>query len=198
MNYTDKELIRASQISYMDISRSVIDEVENSISILKEDFSASAIESNYTLAEMYKYSKSFRNSLYESICSKSGLDYEVAKNLSQEEILSRITDVKSKQVVAEKYDIIDDIVNGEIGKRKVVSYVDNNAIGEKGMAGKLFDGEWDHQKFSKSGDGTAVGLPLLGVSAPICAIAVLVFSLGAGIYGGKGADWLVRDLRPGI
>lgn len=41
---------------------------------------------------------------------------------------------------------------------------------------------------------TAVGLPLLGVSAPICAVAVVVFSLAAGIWSGKGADWLMREL----
>ncbi len=93
------------------------------------------VKVNYTLYELYKYSETFKKSIYKGICSKSGLDYEVAKNLSREEILSRITDIKSRQIVSEKFDIIDDIVNGEIGSWKVVSYVDNNTIGTKGTAG---------------------------------------------------------------
>ncbi len=144
MDYTDKELIRASQIAYFTINNEAIEDVDTYIK-----------HSSYTLYELYKYSETFKKSVYKGICNKSGLDYEVAKNLSREEILSRISDIKSRQIVSEKFDIIDDIVNGEIGSWKVVSYVDNNTIGSEGIAGKLVDGKWDHQKFNKSGDGTA-------------------------------------------
>ncbi len=153
MSYTDKEMIRSAQIAYLNISQSVIEEAEKNFRKSNQNVLDSNAKLNYTLSELFEYSDSFKRSIYEAICKESGLDYEVAKNLSREEILSRITDIKSRQIVSEKFDIIDDIVNGEIGSWKVVSYVDNNTIASKGTAGKLVNGEWDHQKFSNSGDG---------------------------------------------
>ena len=59
--------------------------------------------------------------------------------------------------IEEVYNIINELEKGEaggIGSWKQVSYVFNDDIGEKGVAGKLVDGQWIiDDKFSPSGDG---------------------------------------------
>ncbi len=142
MNYTDKELIRAARLAYYQINREVMQEV------LKNNQSSS-----FTLSELYQYSETFKRSAYEAICNLTDHDYSELKDLNSEQILSYAKDAKGRQQITERLDIINDIVNGEIGSWKVVSYVDNNTIGSEGYAGKLVDGKWTHQKFSNSGDG---------------------------------------------
>lgn len=178
MNYTDKKLIRASQIAYFKLNDQVMSDIDRWIEILN-----GIQKPNYTLSELYEHSQTFRYSIYDSItkCIDIG-GYVVNEYSKREDVLSFITDEKTKQRVLEKFDIIDDIVNGEIGKWKVVSYVDNNTIGKEGMAGKLVDGKWDHQKFSKSGDG----------------LAAVVFETGDGqaitaFRGSEGPDDILKN-----
>lgn len=142
MNYTDKELIRAAQIAYLEINKDVIDDVSESSS-----------SHDYTLLELYNHSQLFRNGIYNEI-SKAA-DYTVTESDNRTDVLNRIESDAKRRSVAEKYDIIDDIKTGEIGKWKVVSYVDNNIIGQAGSAGRIVDGKWTHEEFSNSGDGLA-------------------------------------------
>lgn len=143
MSYTDKELIRASQIAYFTINSAVFEEVDSNIK-----------NSSYTLFDLYNYSDTFKKSVYEGICNLIKRDdYKSLDGLPREEILSYAKDERERQIISEKLDIIDDIKNGKIGSWQVVSYVDNNTIGTAGTAGRLVDGKWVHDNFSSSGDG---------------------------------------------
>ncbi len=111
MNYTNKKLIRASQIAYFTINDQVIREMERWI-----ESENGKLKANYTLSELFDHSKTFRISIYDSITRCVGNDeYVVTENSNRENVLSIIKDEKTKQQVSEKFDIIDDIVNGEIG-----------------------------------------------------------------------------------
>jgi len=153
MNYTDKELIRASQVAYFIINNEVLNQTRNAIENNNE--LNSIAQADYTLSKLYEHSAIFRRSAYKDISSITGLSIDEAMSRSRESILSSITDEKQKQQVLEKYAIIDDIKTGEIGKWKVVSYVDNNMIGQAGSVGRIVDGKWTHEEFSNSGDGLA-------------------------------------------
>lgn len=151
MNYTDKELIRAAQAAYLNIGKNVFDEVYENIS----GSNLNNTQIHFTLLDLYNNSDTFKKSVYEGICNITELDYEKAKNYSRAELLECVDDDKKIQQISEQLDIIDDIKTGEIGKWKVVSYVDNNQLGQQGMAGRLVDGKWYHTPFSLSGDGLA-------------------------------------------
>ena len=112
MNYTDKELIRAAQIAYLEINKDVIDDVSESSS-----------SHDYTLFELYNHSQLFRNGIYNEI-SKAA-DFTVTESDNRTDVLNRIESDAKRRSVAEKYDIIDDIKTGEIGSWKVVSYAFN-------------------------------------------------------------------------
>ena len=56
MNYTDKELIRASQIAYLNIGKDSLEDVYNAIG-------KTGSKPNYTLLELFEYSKTFRECL---------------------------------------------------------------------------------------------------------------------------------------
>ena len=139
MNYTDKELIRASQVAYFVINDQVMADIITWIDNEKEN--GNTIEPNYTLFELFNHSETFRKSAYNDICNFTELEYNKVKDLTRNQILSYAEDEKGRQMISERLDIIKDIKNGEIGSWKVVSYVDNNTIGTAGMAGKLVDGK---------------------------------------------------------
>ena len=153
MNYTDKELIRASQVAYLSINLDAMNDMEEWVK--REKNINPLFKTDFTLSKLYEHSAIFRRSAYNDISSITGLSIDEAMSRSRESILSSITDEKQKQQVLEKYAIIDDIKTGEIGKWKVVSYVDNNMIGQAGSVGRIVDGKWTHEEFSNSGDGLA-------------------------------------------
>lgn len=141
MKYTDKKLIRASQIAYF---------------IINDDVIREARFTSYTLSELLEHSDTFKRSVYEDIINLSKTDnYTATTDSTKDEVLKHVSDPKTEQLIAEKFAIIEDIKIGEIGSWKVVSYVDNNQIGKKGTAGKLVDGTWVQYDFSSSGDGLA-------------------------------------------
>lgn len=141
MKYTDKELIRASQIAYFTINNDVIREAQTT---------------SYTLLELLEYSDTFKRSVYEDIIKLSKTDnYTATTDSTKDEVLKHVSDSKTEKLIEEKFAIIDAIKTGKIGSWKVVSYVDNNTIFKKGTAGKLVNGTWYHHDFSSSGDGLA-------------------------------------------
>ncbi len=157
MIHSDKALIRASQIAYYTINKSVIDEVSN--------MSQNNVNFAYTLNELYESSTIFQESIQEKLGIASGLG-EAAKYCSKETVISMIEDkakydeVDEKKVlqtitkVNEIFDIIEDIENGEIGSWKLVAYVYNDNMGDNGVAGKIVNGEWIvDATFSTGGNG---------------------------------------------
>lgn len=155
MNYTDKDLIRTSQIAYLTINDVVLEQVRAAIEGL--DIANPIAKANYTLSELFEYSEIFKRSVYKNIADMVGLEVDevMDSDCKKDDILKRINDPVKKKMAEEKCEIIDEIKTGEIGSWKVVSYVDNKIIGKEGTAGKLVDGTWDHQNFSSSGDGLA-------------------------------------------
>lgn len=146
MNYTDKELLRAAQVAYYTINQELLREVTQS-----------GIN-EYTLSNLFSSSEIFRNSIYSSLTASIGVDDFV---VNEDTTLSQIFELKDiedndakKAMVFDVYKIIDEIKNGELGSWKLVSYVFNDDIGVKGVAGKLVDGAWvTDDEFSSSGDG---------------------------------------------
>ncbi len=146
MNYTDKELLRSSQIAYYDINSNAIREVP-------EEY-----KSMCTLNTLFRYSDVFKDSIYESLSATCG--FTVTENDTREKVLGSemLKDDEAKKVaVSAVFDIIDELQSdkeGSIGSWKLVSYVFNDDIGVKGVAGKLVDGAWvTDDEFSSSGDG---------------------------------------------
>lgn len=164
MAYTDKELIRASQVAYLTINEEVITQVYRTLDEESKNSNNQTLTINYSLSELIKYSKTFKNSAYKDVANYAGLEIDAAITGDRDWVLGLIDDPVKKQMAKEKYSVIDDITSGEIGSWKVVSYVDNNTIGTPGMAGQLVNGSWVHHNFSNSGDG----------------LAAMVFETGAG------------------
>ncbi len=154
MNYTDKQLLTASQVAYYDIDNIVIDDV---IEVLIANGVAN-YANHFTLNELYNYSDKFRSSIYTSVRKSLGLgdDEDVS---TREQALSFVDlffdgDESKRVAISEVYDIIEEIEHGDLGNWKLVSYVFNDDIGEPGMAGKLTSDGWDTDlAYSTSGDG---------------------------------------------
>ena len=135
MAYTDKELLRASQIAYYTVNKEVMAELD------KNDIN------DYSLKSLYDNSDTFKNSIYYNISKAAGLgdefDYKNGdfnyENMNT--ILNAITDESKKTSVMEMYEVVGEIVNGgEIASWKVVSFVDSNASTEGGGIGVMEDG----------------------------------------------------------
>lgn len=146
MNFTDKELLRSSQIAYYDIS-------SNAISEIPEEY-----RSLCTLKTLFCHSVTFRDSIYKSLSATCG--FTVTENDKEENVLDNkaLEGNEAKKVaVSAVYDIIEELQDdkvGSIGSWKLVSFVFNDDIGVKGVAGKLVDGQWvTDNEFSPSGDG---------------------------------------------
>lgn len=154
MNYTDKQLLTASQVAYYDIDNIVIDDV---IEVLIANGVAN-YTNHFTLKELYNYSDKFRSSIYTSVRKSLGLSDNIDVS-TREQALSFVDlffdgDESKRVAISEVYDIIEEIEHGDLGNWKLVSYVFNDDIGEKGVAGKLVDGKWTtDNEFSPSGDG---------------------------------------------
>ena len=155
MNYTDKQLLISSQIAYYDINDNIIREVnewyEDDMSLDNSD-----INIEYTLSDIFTYSDTFRNSIYTSVRKSLGLsdDEDIS---TRAKALKYADDAAAKVNINYIYNIIDELQKdeeGSIGSWKLVSYVFNDDIGVKGVAGKLVDGAWvTDDEFSSSGDG---------------------------------------------
>lgn len=140
MNYTDKELLRASQIAYFLIDEFVISQINDWYEYEKIPQENRV----YALSELYAYSVRFKEKIYEKINEISELkeDLEVFMELDRKTVLSRIENPAIRERVAEMYNIIDDIVNDNdgIGSWKLKSFAWNDNIGEAGQAGNLVNG----------------------------------------------------------
>ncbi len=152
MNYTDKQLLRASQIAYYTINSDAIEQVQSV-------YPDKAI-TDYTLCDLFNYSEMFRNSIYESLTGTCG--FPVTENDKEENVLDNKTlegNEAKKVAISAVYDIIGELQDdkaGSIGSWKLVSFVFNDDVGKPGVAGKLkADGSWDYgeKAFCPSGDG---------------------------------------------
>lgn len=95
MKYTDKQLIRASQIAYFCINTQAIGDINEWVKSEKEV--NPLFESTYTLSEFYEHSEMFRNSIYNDISKATG--FTVTENDNRTDVLNRIeSDVKRRSV----------------------------------------------------------------------------------------------------
>lgn len=144
MNYTDKQLLRAAQVAYYDINSNIIDDIYNWIE--QESKKDNGITASYTLSELFNHSTTFKTSIYRSIAASLGdKDFKLENYLDSAAVLDDIKDRAKYVAIEEVYNIIDELQSdkdGSIGSWKLVSYVFNDDIGVKGVAGKLVDGAW--------------------------------------------------------
>ncbi len=158
MNYSDKDLLRASQIAYYDINESVIDDIRTWVERENITSPDNAISPTFSLSELFEHSLTFKNSIYTSVRKSIGLSDNIDVS-TREQALSFVDlffggDEGKRVAISEVYDIIEEIEHGDLGNWKLVSYVFNDDIGKKGVAGKLVDGKWTtDNEFSPSGDG---------------------------------------------
>ncbi len=156
MNYTDKQLLRASQIAYYDINSDVIDDIN--IWIEQESKKDNEITASYTLSELFNHSDTFKTSIYRSIAASLGDEnFKIENYLDSSKVLGKIKDRAKYVAIEEVYNIINELEDGKagsIGSWKLVSYVFNDDIGVPGVAGKLTSDGWDTDlAYSTSGDG---------------------------------------------
>ena len=186
MAYTDRELLRASQIAYYTVNERVVDEMGK--------------DTNYSLQNLYNNSETFYLSIYENIKKTSGLGDEfVCENSENNDfdysnmytILNAITDEATRTRVEEMYEVVGEIVTGgEISNWRVVSYIDNNASTEGSGIGVINEnGVLQNVGNSNIDDGLGAIVLDTGNDS-----AILAFR-GSDAFDSKDAisDWIASD-----
>ena len=185
MAYTDRELLRASQIAYYTVNNMVINE------LAKDNIT------DYSLQSLYNNSETFKDSIYYNISKTAGLgeDYDYQTGDFNYEnmytILNAITDEATRTRVEEMYEVVGEIVTGgEISNWRVVSYIDNNASTEGSGIGVINEnGVLQNVGNSNIDDGLGAIVLDTGNDS-----AILAFR-GSDAFDSKDAisDWIASD-----
>ena len=185
MSYTDKELLRASQIAYYTVNDTVL-----------TDLNRKGVN-DYSLKSLYENSETFKKSIYYNISKTAGLgeDYDYQTGDFNYEnmytILNAITDEATRTRVEEMYEVVGEIVTGgEISNWRVVSYIDNNASTEGSGIGVINEnGVLQNVGNSNIDDGLGAIVLDTGNDS-----AILAFR-GSDAFDSKDAisDWIASD-----
>ena len=160
MRYTDKDLVWASRLAYEAIDRNTMEEIRQWIK--DEDNKGNHIIPTYTLSELYQHSSNFKDGFNAPISTATGLSSSDIENriknggisaLRNDILNSSGADGKQKQSAIDRLELLDEICNGSVGLWKVVSYVDNNSLGEGGVVGTINENGHNTTQFSARGDG---------------------------------------------